>query len=153
MEIALKIISSLTCLIGVIVLFAAIQKRFKHFGMTIAGLTYFISGILSLYYNIWWPAITGIIVAVVIRKKFGEPDYSDKNTFQLWLETFKPLIADNGEPLNYKEVIHQFTDMTIEEKNAYIKGKTNKNLLWSVVDNGNNNLIAKPGLHEKNVVA
>lgn len=75
MDIVLKIFAGLTGLFGASVLFAAFQKNFNHLGMTLGGFTYLVGGFFGLYLHSWWPAVTGIILAIIIRKIFGEPDY------------------------------------------------------------------------------
>jgi hypothetical protein len=74
-DIFLKIVASLTGLLGGFILLAAMLKRFEHKGMTLAGISYLLGGLLSLVYPNWWPLIIGILTAVVIRKKYGEPNY------------------------------------------------------------------------------
>ena len=159
MDIVLKIYTGLTGLFGASVLLASFQKNFNHKGMTFAGLSYLLGGSFGLYFHSWWPAITGIIIAIIIKKIFGEPDYSetlnneDKSSYQIWWETYKPLMGPAGEPLNYIVVIKNITDMTEEEKEAYIEEKINKNLLWTVVDIGNEKALVRPGKHGENVKA
>lgn len=75
MEIILKIIASLTGLLGGFILFTTILKRFEHKGMALAGLSYLIGGLLSFIYLSWWPLIGGILIAVAIKRKYGEPNY------------------------------------------------------------------------------
>jgi hypothetical protein len=76
MEIILKIFAGLTTLIGVFILLTAAIKRFHHIGMTLAGVSYLIGGLGCFYFNSWWTIILGISFAFFIRKRFGEPDFS-----------------------------------------------------------------------------
>ncbi len=76
MEIILKIIAGLTGLFGAFVFLSAILKGFDHKGITLGGLSYLLGGVASFYYVIWWPIVVGIVLALVIRKVYGEPDYN-----------------------------------------------------------------------------
>jgi hypothetical protein len=163
MEVVLNIFAGLTGLLGIFVLLTTMVKRFSHKGMILAGLSYLIGGSLSLYLSSWMPALIGIILAIVIRKIFGEPDYSEntantpdinhKNSaYQLWVETYKPLMGV-GEPMNYMNLISKFTDMSQEEKDAYVKEKIDGKLFWTVIDKGENKWLVRPGLHQGNVIA
>jgi hypothetical protein len=163
MEIVLKIFAGLTGLMGIFVFLTALVKSFSHKGMVLAGLSYLIGGFVSLYLVSWVPALTGIVVAIIIKKYLSEPDYSENTTiktsinlknqaYQLWVETYKPLMGV-GEPMNYMNVIDKFTDMTQEEKDAYAQEKIDGYMFWTVIDKGNNKWLVRPGQHEGNVRA
>ena len=161
MEIILKIFAGLTCLIGIFVLLAALAKNFNHKGMVLAGLSYLIGNALGLFIMSWVPALTRIVLAIFIRKYMGEPDYSENSTtttnlknrsYQQFVETYKPLMGI-GEPLNYMNVIDKFTDMTPEEKDAYVREKIDSNLFWTVIELDINKWLVRPGQHEGNVIA
>jgi hypothetical protein len=164
MEIVLKIFAGLTVILGSFIFLMALAKKFSHLGMTLAGLTYLLGGCLSLYINSWWPALIGIILAVIIRKIFGEPDYSEQNSsgidlkrenktpYQTWAETYKPLMGI-GEPLNYMITMDRITDMSQQEKDEYIKGKIDSNLFWTVINIKDGVTSVRPGRHEGNVTS
>ena len=78
---------------------------------------------------------------------------TNKSPYQVWRETYKPLMGPFGEPMNYIEIIKKITDMTEVQKGEYIDEKVRKNLLWTVVDIGEGKNAVLPGKQEQNAVA
>lgn len=130
MEFILKALSALSFFLGLFILGTSAIRRFEHPGMAMSGAVYVAAGVMSFAWLNWWPVIAGIILVFLIKAKFGEPDYSrspsqGKDDYENWCRTYRPLMGA-GQPLNYMEVIQRITDMTDEQKEAYLDEKDEK---------------------------
>ena len=152
MDTILLIVGILCGLYGLFILFASLVKKFQHIGMTLAGICFLVGGLLCFYLNSWWPIVGAVVLTIIIRRAFGEPDYSKGNIYHKWAARYRPLMG-NGEPLNYIEVLKNITDMNEEEKKAYIDQKITNSLLWTVLDLGNDVIEVRPGRHDGDVIA
>jgi hypothetical protein len=157
MDIFTKILAWLSLLLGVFIFVASSLKKFSHIGMALAGVSYFLGGVFSLYLNSWLPLMLGFLISFLFRKFFGEPNYAKQKfandvSYLDWSSKYLPLIT-SGEPTNYLKVMKVISDMTYEEKKNYMENKVQSKLFWTVIEIGDKKLKILPGRHNGNVVA
>lgn len=73
MQLILNILAILSGIMGYFILVTASKYNFKHFGLTLGGLSYIAGAILTWILMTWWPLVAGWLFAFVIRKIFGDP--------------------------------------------------------------------------------
>ncbi len=72
MEIILYIVIGLTGLLGIGVLISASNYNFKHWGLTLAGLSYLLGAFISYKTMTWYAVIISWGLTFLIRKFFGD---------------------------------------------------------------------------------
>jgi hypothetical protein len=152
MEILLIVVATLSMLYGLLLFIASSQNKFEHRGLLLGSIIFFTGGLLGILSYSWWIVAGGILMPLIIRRIFGETQDLNGSSYQTWCKKYKPLMGI-GKPLNYIDVIQNITDMTNEEKKAYLDQKITAKLFWTVIELGHEKIAVHPGQYEGNVIA